>query len=105
MGSEGVRLLIEELRTFYELIVVDSAPVLIVEDANWLSPVVDAVLLVARFGRTTEQELMGAVSRLNLNRAPLIGTVLNRVDPRGHSIQEPLGAVSYPRQARSYLAD
>ena len=34
--------------------------------------------------------------RLNLNRAPLIGTVLNRVDPRGHTIQEPLGAVSYP---------
>ena len=105
MGSEDVRLLIEELRTFYELIVIDSAPVLIVEDANWLSPLVDAVLLVARFGRTTERELIGAVSRLNLNRAPLIGTVLNRVDPRGHTIQEPLGAVSYPRQARTYLVD
>ena len=105
MGSEDVRLLIEELRTFYELIVIDSAPVLIVEDANWLSPLVDAVLLVARFGRTTEQELIGTVSRLNLNRAPLIGTVLNRVDPRGRTIQEPLGAVSYPRQARTYFID
>jgi polysaccharide biosynthesis transport protein len=105
MSSEDVRLLIEELRTFYELIVIDSAPVLIVEDANWLSPLVDAVLLVARFGRTTEQELIGTVSRLNLNRAPLIGTVLNCVDPRGRTIQEPLGAASYPRQARTYFID
>ncbi|TGQ42018.1 hypothetical protein EN859_011520 [Mesorhizobium sp. M00.F.Ca.ET.216.01.1.1] len=103
MESENVRLLLAKLRASYDLIVIDAAPVLIVEDANWLSPFVDAVLLVTRFGRTTEHELIGAVSRLNMNRAPLIGTVLNCVDPHGRAIQEPLGAVSYPTQARTYF--
>ena len=93
------------MRAFYELIIIDTAPVLIVEDANWLSPFVDAVLLGRPFRPHHERELIGAVSRLNLNRAPLIGTVLNGVDPRGRTIQEPLGAVSYPRQARTYLVD
>jgi Mrp family chromosome partitioning ATPase len=99
-----LRLLLEKLRRSYDLIVIDVAPVLILEDANWLSPFVDAVLLVVRFGRTTERELMSAVSRLNINRAPLIGTVLNGVDPRG-GIEEPLGAESYPAQAKTYFAN
>jgi Mrp family chromosome partitioning ATPase len=98
-----LRLLLEQLRGSYDLIVIDTAPVLILEDANWLSPFVDAILLVARFGRTTERELVGAVSRLNINRAPLIGSVLNCVDPRGRSVEEPLGAVSYPRKAKAYF--
>ena len=100
-----MRLLLTNLKEKYDLIVIDCAPVLIVEDANWLSPVADAMLLVVRFGQTTEQELASAVARLGMTYAPLIGTVLNCVDPRGSRASEPLGAASYPRHARAYLAD
>jgi Mrp family chromosome partitioning ATPase len=103
IGSDELKRLLEKLRSSYDLIIVDTAPVLIVEDANWLAPYVDAVLLVARFGKTTEQELITAVARLNMNRAPIIGTVINNVDPRGRSTIEPMGAVSYPRQSRGYF--
>ena len=103
--SGGVQLLLAKLSASYDMIIIDTAPVLIVEDANWLSPFVDAVLLVVRFGRTSEQELISAVARLNMNRAPLIGTVLNGVDPRGRTIHDPLGAASYPRQAKAYVID
>ncbi|WP_274628683.1 GumC family protein [Arvimicrobium flavum] len=105
MTWSDATLLLAKLRSSYDLIVIDAAPVLIVEDANWLSPLADAVLLVVRFGHTTEQELAAAVSRLNMNQAPLIGTVLNCVDPRGRKPFEPLGAASYPRQAKAYLRD
>ena len=101
--SESARVLLDSLRDSYDLIVVDTAPVLLVEDANWLSPFVDGILLVIRFGRTTEAELVGAVSRMSLNRAPLIGTVLNWIDPRGSPAGEPLGPIGYPRQARAYF--
>ncbi|WP_159587183.1 GumC family protein [Chelativorans xinjiangense] len=101
--SKEMRRLIERLRLSYDLIVIDCAPVLVTEDANWMSPLVDAVLLVTRFDRTTEQELTSAVSRLRLNRVPLLGTVLNGVDPRLQTGDDFLGAMSYPRQARAYL--
>ncbi|MCT7376933.1 GumC family protein [Chelativorans salis] len=101
--SKDMRLLIEGLRASYDLIVIDCAPVLVTEDANWMTSLVDAVLLVTRFGHTTEQELASAVSRLRLNRAPLLGTVLNGVDPRLQTGEDSLGAMSYPRQARAYL--
>jgi Mrp family chromosome partitioning ATPase len=103
--SGGVQLLLAKLSASYDMIIIDTAPVLIVEDANWLSPFVDAVLLVVRFGRTSEGELISAVAGLNMNRAPVIGTVLNGVDPRGRTTHEPLGAASYPRQAKAYVID
>ncbi len=101
--SEDMRRVIEDLRNSYDMIVIHCAPVLILEDANWLLPFVDAVLLVLRFGHTTEQDLTNAVSRLQINHAPLIGTVLNRVEAHSQPGQESLGAMNHPRQARNYL--
>jgi Mrp family chromosome partitioning ATPase len=101
--SDDMRRVMEDLRNSYDLIVVHSAPVLILEDANWLLSFVDAVLLVVHFGRTTEPELTNAVSRLQLNHAPLIGTVLNGVEVNAQPGQEMLGAMNHPRQARNYL--
>ena len=106
LGSEDVRLLIEELRASYDLIVIDTAPVLIVEDANWLSPLVDAVLLVVRFGRTTERgtDRRCFAAQHKSGAADRHGAELCR-STRTRSIQEPLGAVSYPRQARAYFVE
>jgi succinoglycan biosynthesis transport protein ExoP len=101
--SDDMHRVMEDVRNSYDMILIHSAPVLILEDANWLQPFVDAVLLVVRFGQTTEQELTNAVSRLQLNHAPLIGTVLNGVEPHAQPGQEMLGAMNHPRQARDYL--
>jgi Mrp family chromosome partitioning ATPase len=75
-----MRRLIEEMRASHELIVITSAPMTVAETASWLSPFVDAVLVVTEFGETTEQQFLGAVARLRINRAPLIGTVLTGVE-------------------------
>ncbi|MXN67437.1 hypothetical protein GR183_21225 [Stappia sp. GBMRC 2046] len=95
--------LLNQLAAKYDLIVVDCAPVLIVEDSSLLATFVDAVILVTQFGRTKEQDLNGAVDRLRINHAPLIGTVLNQVDPRAQTVKEPLGAISYPHEAKGYF--
>ncbi len=64
------------LRTRFELVVVDTPPVLAVSDAQSLAPMVDAAVLVARLGKTRRDELLDVLGRLDLARAPLIGTVL-----------------------------
>lgn len=64
------------LRTRFELVVVDTPPVLAVSDAQSLAPMVDATVLVARLGKTRRDELLDVLGRLDLARAPLIGTVL-----------------------------
>ena len=69
----------------YDFIVLHAPPVLASGDANWLSPFVDGVILSVAWGKTTEAQLIDAATQLRMNRAPLIGTVIEEVDPVIHA--------------------
>ena len=77
----------------YDFIVLHAPPVLVAGDANWLSPFVDGVVLAVSWGQTTEEQLLDAVSQLSMNRAPLIGTVIDQVNPTIHANYEYGGSV------------
>ena len=69
----------------YDFVVLHAPPVLAAGDANWLSPFVDGVILSATWGKTTEEQLLDAATQLRMNRAALIGTVIDEVDPKMHA--------------------
>jgi uncharacterized protein involved in exopolysaccharide biosynthesis/Mrp family chromosome partitioning ATPase len=68
----------------YEFVVLHAPPVLSAGDASWLAPFVDGVILTATWGKTTETQLADAVSQLRMNRAVLIGTVIDQVNVGRH---------------------
>jgi capsular exopolysaccharide synthesis family protein len=70
--------LISTLKRSYDLVIVDTPPLLVVDDISIIGELLDAVVLVARWGRTTERATADAVRRLRLTKAPLRGTVINR---------------------------
>jgi succinoglycan biosynthesis transport protein ExoP len=67
---------LKELRRRFDLIVIDTPPLLAVSDAHHLMPLADGVLMVSRLGETGRNDLQEAVSRLELARAPLLGNIL-----------------------------
>jgi capsular exopolysaccharide synthesis family protein len=71
------------LRTEYDVVLIDSPPVLPVTDALVLSRRVDATLLVSVAGTTSRKEVARATELLWQVDAPLVGAVLNGVDPEG----------------------
>jgi uncharacterized protein involved in exopolysaccharide biosynthesis/Mrp family chromosome partitioning ATPase len=77
----------------YDFIVLHAPPVLVAGDANWLSPFVDGVILAVSWGKTTEDQLLDAAFQLSMNRAPLIGTVIDQVNASIHASFEYGGAV------------
>ena len=81
LGSQRMRAVIDELTRMFDLVVIDSAPVLPVTDAVVLAGLVDAVVIVARADQTTDRQLREAVGLLQRSAAPLVGAVLNGVDP------------------------
>lgn len=83
LSSHRMGNLLETMRQKFDMIVIDTAPVLAVPDSVALSKYVDGVLLVARWGKTTKQAVSGAVHQLKMVNAPLIGSVLNDVRPVG----------------------
>jgi succinoglycan biosynthesis transport protein ExoP len=86
LGSERMHTLVEEWRTQFDFIVVDSPPVLPVTDAQLLEEMEDATVLLARVGFTTRAALERAYKLLLVHRRdparPTIGVLLNFVSQR-----------------------
>lgn len=82
LDSSRTHELFESLATRYDRVVVDSPPVLPVTDAQVLSRVAGAVLLVVAHGETSKRGLARAIELLGQVNAPLAGTILNLVPAR-----------------------
>lgn len=86
LGSEPMRRLLEQLGQQFDRVIVDAPPVLPVADGVKLASLVSGVLLVARIGQTTKDELVTASDRLAKASARLLGVVANGVRPsRDHA--------------------
>jgi capsular exopolysaccharide synthesis family protein len=75
LSSPRMRMLVEELRQRYDLVLFDTPPVLSVPDAKIVSEIVDGVLLVVRADETPADEVDGALDVLDRRR--VLGLVLN----------------------------
>lgn len=68
-----------------DVVLIDSSPLLVVSDTVQMVPVVDEVILVVQAGRTRRHDLIRAKRLLAAARGNLLGTVLNKAEPReGH---------------------
>lgn len=73
------RRFVELLRSTFDLVVLDTPPVLAASDAVLISGVADATIMVIAWRSTPSKQVDEAVSLLRAAGAPLLGTVLNKV--------------------------
>lgn len=69
--------LVTELRHTYDFVFIDTPPVIPVTDALVVSPLCDAVVIVARIGYTTPARIRRALTALGQVRAVPLGVVAN----------------------------
>jgi len=81
LGSEKMVQLINSLRSEFDVILFDSAPVLPVADALVLAQLAETVLFVVRSGKTEKAVAQDAIRRLRRVGARVRGIVLNDFDP------------------------
>jgi capsular exopolysaccharide synthesis family protein len=82
LHSAGLRRLVERLRREYEVILIDTPPVLEIPDARLLSRIADGVIFIARSRRTTIDAAASATQRLAFDKARVLGVVLNDWNPK-----------------------
>lgn len=77
--SERFRAVMTWANEQYDLVILDTPPVLAVTDASVAAPVAATSLLVARFAKTSLKEMENSIKRLQQTGAYINGTVLNDV--------------------------
>lgn len=80
--TEAMSALLDQLRDFYDVVVIDSPPLLPVADAALLAAKSDGALLVVRHGRTGHDQVRAARERLDHVGARLLGTVISMAPRR-----------------------
>ena len=78
LESERLKDLLKELKPKFDLILIDSPPVIPYSDASVLSSQIDGVLLVVQSGKTHREDIQQVYATLRDNQANVLGVVLNR---------------------------
>jgi capsular exopolysaccharide synthesis family protein len=78
LASQTMRAVVAELADRFDIVLIDSPPVLPVADALILSRYVDGILLVVAAGQTRRAALRHAADKLAHAGAPIVGAVLNK---------------------------
>lgn len=82
LGAEAIGAFIAQLRQRYDLILLDTPPVLSSAEAALIGRFADATLFIVRWGRTSTHEVIAGLRELSLCGIARVSLVLDRVDPR-----------------------
>ena len=82
LGSEKFGHLVEQLRSVYDFILVDSPPVLAVSDAVVIGSRLDGAILVVRRGKTHREALKQARQKLDAHKVRGTGVIINHARMR-----------------------
>jgi protein-tyrosine kinase len=82
VGSPKMESLIKELKECYDdrYVILDTPGIAVCSDPTVISEYVDAILLVARVDRTSQDSIKSAMA--HIHREKLLGVVLNGVSPK-----------------------
>jgi succinoglycan biosynthesis transport protein ExoP len=79
LSSQAMRALVAKAEASYDFIVIDSAPLLSVADAVWLTRVASGMLVAVRRGKTHPRALRRAMEIVAPTRTSVLGLVITRV--------------------------
>ncbi|WP_334163960.1 GumC family protein [Phenylobacterium sp.] len=79
-GTSAMDRLLEELRAKYDLVLLDTAPILPVADTRVLAPKADTVVFLTRWRKTPQQAIEAAFRLLAGTNAHIGGVALTQVD-------------------------
>lgn len=82
VASESVGKLMEEMKTKYDFIIIDTPPLNIVSDALSLVRYADGIVLVVRPKYTAKKEVQKAIDQVNFVGGKILGVIANGVQEK-----------------------
>lgn len=91
LGSHAMNELIDGLKDRFDVVLLDTPPVLPVTDAAVAAARADGVLMIVRYGKTSRDSVSRAFTSLQAVDARVLGTVLNMLPIKGADGQDSYG--------------
>lgn len=82
-SSQAFPRLLDEARKLYDVILIDTPPVLVVPDTRIIAQHADTVVFIVRWDNTSETQVQDALHMLDTTNARVAGMVLSQIDPKG----------------------
>lgn len=82
LHSEQFPRILAEARQRYDVVLIDTHPMLHLPDARAIGHVVDGVVFVVRSGKTTRDTLLSARDRFAQDDIRVLGSILNDWNPK-----------------------
>jgi exopolysaccharide transport family protein len=105
LGSPAMLKLLTELRERFEVVLLDTAPLLAIADTRILAPHADAVVMLARWKKTPVKAITAAINLLQGRGVFLAGLALTQVDLKAQTRYGYGDANYYYKSYRKYYAD
>ena len=83
--SSTMKILLEEMAAYYDLVIIDTPPVAAVSDSFTLSGIVDKSIYVIRWEQTPRNVALAGIRQMIDAGAEIAGIVLARVDVKKHA--------------------
>ncbi len=80
LSTNTMKNLVLDIQNYFDIILVDSPPVLVATDAQILTSLCDATLLVVQSEKTEREELIESKKKLDFVKAPILGVIVNQVN-------------------------
>jgi capsular exopolysaccharide synthesis family protein len=105
LTTENLDRLIEDLRRRFQVIIIDTAPLLGLADARIVASAADRVLLINRWKTTSIRAAEAATDILVASGARISGVALTQVDIRSYASTGYTDSYSYHKQFRGYYVN
>ncbi|UNC93975.1 CpsD/CapB family tyrosine-protein kinase [Candidatus Contubernalis alkalaceticus] len=83
LQTKKMRHLLRQLKEQFDMIIIDSPPVMAVADASVLSILVDGTIMVVGHGVSSKASVLKAKEQLQMVKANILGVVMNKVPLNG----------------------
>lgn len=82
-SSERFSALMVDIRHRYDIVIIDTPPVLLVPDSRIIAQEADAVLFTVKWDATARAQVCEAMRQFTIAGISVSGVVLNQIDPKG----------------------
>ncbi len=83
LSSQQFKTFIDTARATYDIVLIDTPPVLVVPDARVVAQLADTLLFTVHWDKTSKTQVRDALRMFEMVGVRLNGLVLNQIDPKG----------------------